>query len=308
MVLANQASLNSTVNREIQKMKKNLFGGFALGSLLVGGFLAVNSLFIVDQTEQVLVLQFGEHKKTIVEPGLNFKLPFLQQLEVYDKRVLNLDPAVQNFLLNDQEPLDVDYFVRYRISDPLDFYKKVTSITAAQDLLEKQVNSQLREALGQIVLEDILSEKRIEVLQEVTEKSKVGAANLGIEIVDVRIGKADLPEAISQTVFDRMRSERQEEAFEYKAQGKKASLEIRAEADLEVAVLLAKAKSDSDILRGEGEAERIRILNAAHGKDAEFYDFFLSLEANKKSLKKGTGPLYLTTDHPFLKQFSEFAQ
>ena len=287
-------------------MQKTLFGGLAV--LVVGGFLAINSLFIVDETEQVLVLQFGDYKRTIPEPGLNFKLPFLQQLKVYDKRVLNLDPAVQNFILADQKPLDVDYYVRYRISDPLEYYQKVTTTIAAQDLLEKKVNSQLREVLGQKLLVDILSEERIEILKVVTEKSKEDAEDLGIEIVDVRIGKADLPQEISQNVFKRMQTERQEEAFEFRAQGRKALLEIKAEADREVEVLIAKAMRTAEILRGEGEAARTRTLNDAYGKNPEFYQFFRSLEAYQNSLVSGSEPLVVTTDHPFLQQFSEFSQ
>jgi len=289
-------------------MKKTLFGGFGLGVLVVGAFIAYHSLFTVDETEQVLILQFGDHKRTITEPGLSYKLPFLQQVVSYDNRVLNLDPAVQNFLLADQEPLDVDYYVRYRISDPLEFYKKVTTISAARDLLEKQVNSQMRDALGQRFLEDILSEERTEILKTVTTRSGEGADDLGIEIVDVRIGKADLPQEISQNVFKRMQTERQEEAFEFRAQGRKAFLEIEAEADREVAVLIAKAKRTSEILRGEGEAARTRTLNAAYGKNPEFYQFFRSLEAYQESLASGSEPMIVTTDHPFLGQFATFGK
>ena len=285
---------------------KALFGGAGLIALVVAVIVAMNALFVIDEAEQAIKLQFGEPVDVIREPGLNFKIPFLQNVVRYDKRVLNMDPAAERFILADQKPLMVDYFVRYRIEDPLVYFRRIRTEAVATNRLTTIVNARMRDLLGQHLLTDILSEERVEILSNIVEASQSGAKDFGIEVVDVRIGKADLPPEISQTVYTRMTTERAEDAAEFRAQGKKAALEIRAEADRQATVLLAKANREAQILRGQGEAARTEVLNEAYGEDPEFYDFFRSLEAYREAMAKRTEPLIVTTENDFFKQFNSF--
>lgn len=287
-------------------MKSSVFGVGSLVLLAIAGFVGVNSLFTVDETEQVIVLQFGEPKATYTEPGLKFKVPFLQNVRYYDKRVLNFDPNIERFILADQEPINVDYYIRYRIADPLQYFKSVSTETRAEAILLSTTNAKMRSSLGNIVLDVLLSEERSDILNAISDATNEDTKSRGIEILDVRIGKADLPNETSERVYERMRSERQEIATATRAEGTRIATETRANAQQEVTVIKAKANRTAEILRGEGEAARTTILNQAYGADPEFYNFIRSLEAYQESLARQTQPMILTTDHDFLKGFETF--
>ncbi len=274
-----------------------------IGVLIVAGaFLASSMLFTVDQREQAMVLQFGEAQRTIKDPGLNFKLPW-QDVQKYEKRVLNLDPPVERIILSDQKPLLVDSFARYTIEDPLQFFKTVRSEEGAKARLGTIVNSGLRVELGKATLSTVLSPERdifmARVLKHVNEQAK----RFGIAILDIRIRRADLPNETSQAVFARMKTEREREAAEFRAQGFELAQRIQSTADREVTVLTAEAKKESEILRGQGDAALTKILNDAYGQDPEFFKFYRSMQAYEASLTKGTY-MVLTPDSDFFEFFS----
>jgi modulator of FtsH protease HflC len=283
-------------------MKSPVVLGIVLAAL---AFVGLSAVFVVDETEQVLVTQFGDPKKIVTEPGLNFKIPFVQELRGYDKRVLNLDPERERFLLKDQKPLIVDYFVRYRISDPLKFFQAVRDESVAEQRLERTVNTRLREALGRYLLPAVLSEERAAIMQEVRDAAASDTIKFGIEIVDVRIGKADLPDEINQTVFDRMKTEREQEAAQNRALGREKEREIKAAADREKIGIESAARRDAELLRGEGDGERTRLLNDAYGQDPEFFSFYRSMEAYRQSLTGGDSYMLLSLENDFFKEFNQ---
>lgn len=272
-----------------------------LGASAVALFLVANSFFLVKETEQVLVTQFGNIRQKIEKPGLHFKIPLLDQLRIFEKRILNLDPPSEEVLLSDQKRLVVDTFARYRITDMLSFFKTLSTETSAQQRLHTVINAAVRNNLGRVPLSDILSEKRNNLMKQIQDDVNEETKRFGIQVVDVRIVRADLPEQVTQATYDRMQSEREREAREARAQGEEVSLQIRSKADKEKTVLLAEAARDAQTLRGQGDQEAISIYANAFNKDPQFYAFYRSLEAYRKSLADPETTLILSPKSDFLR-------
>lgn len=274
--------------------------------LVVAGVVVASLAFVVDQREQVVVLQFGEPVRTIQEPGLKFKLPWpIQEVRRFERRVLNVDPPVEQVILADQRRLDVDVFGRYRITNPQLFLESVNNEGTARQRLSTFMIASLREVLGNATQVEVLSDARAGIMDSIREAVDARAAALGIDIVDVRIVRADVPEDTVQSVFDRMRSEREREAREFRAQGQELSQQIRARADRERTVLLAEAERESEILRGEGDEEAIRIRGEAFSQDEEFYSFYRALEAYRGSFNPDDTTLVLSPNSEFFRYFNE---
>ncbi len=265
--------------------------------------LASSSMFTVRQTHQALVLQFGEPKRVVTDPGLHFKMPLIQDVTYYDKRILDLDPAGQDMSLIDQRRINVDSFARYRIVDPLKFYQTVLTENAFRDRFGSILNGSVRDNLGRTDLADVLGAKRPEVMHEITTQVRRRAAEFGIEVLEVRIGRTDLTADTTQATYNRMRSDRMAEAADFRGRGQEQKSRIEGDADRERTVILAEAEKESQTLRGEGEAESRRILNAAQGRDAEFYGFFRALEAYRAALGEDT-TVVLSPDSDFFRYFS----
>lgn len=311
--------------------------------LLIGGVM--NSFFIIDQTQQALVLRFGKPVKTVTEPGLKFKVPFVDVVEMYDKRILALNADPKDVILRDQDRLIVDAYVTYRIKKPLRFYQAVRSERVLQQRLENILETSLREVMGREDLNTLLSPKRSEIMDairnnvsrlatgkslmkrgqkgnvddkkaydeavlsglaaddsdEATAATAEERAGLGIEIVDVRIMRTDLPKQTSDPIYNRMRSDRQKVAEKFRAEGAKESQIIRSEADKERTIMLADSERQSAIIRGQGDGEATRIFAESFGKDTEFFEFYRTMEAYKKSLNKDDTTVILSPDNNFLK-------
>jgi membrane protease subunit HflC len=274
-------------------------------ALLIVVTVVSNTVFILNETEQAIVLQFGETKQVYQEPGLKFKVPFIQNVVVYDKRVLDLDPPVQQVILSDQKRLDVDSFVRFIIKDPLKFFQAVGNEEVANQRLNTVVNSSLRRVLGNVTLIAVLSEQRVDIMNSIQRRVGEEAQKIGVEIVDVRIRRADLPLETSQAIFARMRSEREREANEFRAEGEEQAQEIRSKADRERTVILAEAEREAQILRGEGDKEALTILAKETSRDPRFYGFYRSLEAYKTSMKADDTTMVLSPDSEFFKYFNQ---
>lgn len=261
-----------------------------------------SSMFTVHQISQALVLQFGNPVRVEREPGLKFKLPFIQDVTYYDRRILDLDPSSQEVILADQKRVNVDAFARYRIVDPLEFRKAASTDANFRQVFGNRLNASVRAEIGRILLGDMLTEKRAKIMVEITSQMKAQASEFGIEVVDVRIGRTDLPEATAAAVYNRMRSDRVANAAELRANGEREKLRIEAEADKERTFILAKANRDAQILRGEGEAEKNKLLAAAYGQDQKFFNFYQSLETLTDGLGAGSRtPMYLSPDSELLR-------
>jgi membrane protease subunit HflC len=282
----------------------NWFTAAAIGVVAVI-FAAYNTLFVVDQTEQALVVQLGDPVRVIKEPGLAVKLPFLQNVLFMDKRVLELSGESGEVITADSKNIIVDAFARFRIADPLRFYQSVRDLRVARARLTPILNSTLRRVLGAEQFKALLSGERSELMHAIRDGVAVEARRLGIEIVDVRIRRSDLPDANQDAVFQRMRTERQRIASESRAKGDEEAQKIRSAADREVTVIKAEATSKADILRGEGEAERNRILGDAYGRDAEFFSFYRSLQAYEQALSGQNTTMVLSPGNPFFKYFEK---
>lgn len=269
-------------------------------AVVLGGIVAVWNLatFVVPQWEQAVVLQLGEPKRTVREPGLYFKLPFIQSVIYFDKRLLDYDAAPKELLTRDKQQLVVDNYTRWRIVEPLQFYRAVRNEAGAQSRLDDIVYSNLRENFGRQTLNEIVSAKRAALMEEITHKSDESAREYGIEVVDVRIKRADLPEKNEQNVFSRMRTERERLAKKFRAEGDEESRKIRSESDKQVQILTAEAQKQADILRGQGDAEAVRIFAEAYGKDEDFFAFVRTLDAYRRSLPDTT-TVVLSPESPF---------
>ena len=270
--------------------------------VVVLGIVAYGSLFTVHQINQALVLQFGNPIKVVREPGLNFKLPFVQDVTYYDRRTLDLDPPQQEVILADQKRVNVDSFARYRIVDPLEFRKKAVTDANFLQVFGGRLNSAVRAEVGQVLLGDMLTKKRAEVMQKITQQLKSQAADFGIEVIDVRIGRTDLPEDTSQAVYNRMRSSRIAQAAQLRSEGAELKAIIEARANRTRTVIMAEARKTSEILQGKGDAARNRILADAYGRDPEFFAFYRSMEAYREALGEGT-TMVLSPDSEFFKFF-----
>ena len=275
--------------------------------LAVVGFvailLAMGSVFTVHQTQLALVLQLGEPKRLETKPGLSFKLPIIQNVYFYDARILDLDPPGQDMSLIDQRRINVDSFARYKIVEPLKFFQSVQTETIFRDRFGNILNSSVRDALGRADLADLLGAKRADVMREITDAVKKREEEFGIKVVEVRIGRTELTQDTTQATSGRMRSDRVAEAAQKRGFGQEQKSRIEADADRERTVIIADAERQSQILRGEGEAESRRILNAAQGKDPEFYAFFRALEAYKAALGPGT-TMVISPDSDFFRYFN----
>ncbi len=271
--------------------------------LVAAGFLVKASLFTVHQAQQALVVQFGDPRRVITEPGLNLKIPLIQEVVYFDKRILGLDAQPEEILTTDQRRLVVDSFVRYRITNPLLFYQTVRNELGLRGRLAPSVANAFRGAFGKLDASTIISGDRPAAMQQVTTTLQEDSRRLGIELVDVRIKRADFPDTIGQAIFRRMQTERQREANEQRATGFELSERIRSEAERQRTILIADARRRSEILRGEGDAERTKIFAEAANKDPQFYDFYRSLQAYTKSLQPGDTTMVLSPDSEFFKYF-----
>lgn len=271
--------------------------------LVALGIIAYSSVFTVHETQQALVLQFGRPITIIRTPGLNFKLPFIQNVDYMEKRILDLDALPVEAVASDKKRIVVDAYSRFKIEDPLRFYQAVRNEETARSRLGSIVNSSLRKILGRVELETVLSGERAELVREITQDVNTEAEKLGIAVIDVRIKRADLPEANSQAVYRRMQAEREREAREVRARGAEQSQKIKADADRQRTVLLAEARKQSEITRGEGDAIRNRIYAEAFSTDPEFFTFYRSLQAYRKSLTANDTTMVLTPEGDFFRYF-----
>ena len=276
-----------------------------VGALVVVVLIVVfSSLFVVHQTEQALVLQFGKPVgEPIREPGLKFKLPLVQNVVFYDKRILYLEPSAEEVNAADQKRLVVDSYARYLIDSPLQFYQSVGSESVANARLASIINSTLRQVIGNVPLASVVAERRAEVMREVQKAVNLQAKAFGITVIDVRIRRADLPSENSQAIFERMKTERQREAAQFRAEGAREANKIRAGADRQRIEILATAQKQAQILRGEGDAQTIQIYADAFGRDKDFFSFYRSLEAYRSALANGDTTLVLSPDSEFLRFF-----
>lgn len=278
---------------------------FAFIAILFAALMAVySSAFTVDQTQQALVLQLGEPKRTIQEPGLAFKIPFIQDVTYYEKRVLSLIPQeAEEVILADQKRLKVDAFARYQISDPLLFYQTVRNETGARGRLEAIIDSSVRRALGRETLASILTGQRNDITRSIGEEVNESVSSLGIQIIDVRLRRADYPEATSQNIFNRMKSEREREAKEFRATGEEEAQKIRSAAEKTRTVIISEAQRVAQETRGAGDSNAIRIYADSFGKDPDFFSFYRSMEAYQKSLSKAGTSMVLSPDSAFFRFF-----
>jgi len=273
--------------------------------IVVTGFAIYLSLFVVKEINQAIVLQFGDPKKVIVEPGLQVKIPFIQNVVFLDRRILNLDAPPEEVIASDQKRLIVDAYARFKIVDPLKFYISVGDERVARSRLSTIINSRIRSVLGKQSLATLLSEDRTKQMAVIQEGVNTEAQNFGIEIIDVRIKRADLPQANSEAIYKRMQTEREREAKEFRAKGAEMAVTITSTADKEVTVLLANAKKQSEIMKGEGDGQRNKIFANAFGKDPQFFAFYRAMQAYEKALIGGDTSLILSPDSDFFKFFGD---
>jgi modulator of FtsH protease HflC len=284
-------------------MKLGIAGGVIAVLAVVAIIIGYGSLFTVYQTRQALVVRLGQPVRVVTEPGLHVKWPLIDSVISIDNRILDLEAPAQEVIASDQKRLVVDAFARYRINDPLRFYQTVSSIEGANSRLATLLVSSLRRVLGEANFIEVVRDERPQLTQRMREQVDREAAAFGIDVVDVRIRRADLPEQNSQAVYQRMQTERQREAAEFRAQGNQRSQEIRARADRDYTVLIADAQSRAEQIRGEGDAERNRIFAEAFGRDADFFAFYRSMQALEAGLKHNDTRMLLKPDSEFFRYF-----
>lgn len=281
-------------------MNKTFFTLFTIAL----AFLGLNSLFTMNERQQGLVLQFGEPKRVIQSSGLHFKLPLIQNVVRYDVRILEYDLPIEEVIAVDKKRMLIDSFTRFKIIDPLEFYKTVGTESSVRNRLNSNVISSLRRVVGKVTLEELLSEERSKIMEDIKVEVNNEASRFGIEVVDIRIRRADLPEANSQAIYERMISERVREAKEFRAKGSEIAQKIRAEADKERTVILAEATKKSEILKGEGESESVNIYANAFKQDPDFYSFYRSMQAYGNVLGEDGTTMILSPDSEFLEFFN----
>ena len=285
-------------------MRSPVTGIVALFVLFVVLIVAYSSVFTVQQTEQALVVRLGKPVGVVTEPGLHFKAPFVDSVIAIDNRILDLENPSQEIIAFDRRRLVVDAFARYRIKDPLRYYTSVGSIQAANLQLTTLLNASLRRVLGEVTFIQIVRDEREALMVRIRNQLDREADGYGIQVVDVRIRRADLPEQNSQAVYQRMQTERQREAAEFRAQGGQKAQEIRSNADREATVIVAEANSTAEQVRGEGDAERNRLFAEAYGKDPEFFAFYRSMTAYENGLRSADTRFLLQPDSDFFRFFS----
>jgi modulator of FtsH protease HflC len=284
-------------------MRLNLVGGLVAALVVLALIVAYGTLFTVYQTRQALVVRLGEPVRVITEPGLHYKIPLIDSVITIDKRILDLENPAQEVIASDQKRLVVDAFARYRIRDVLKFYQTVGNVEFANSQLSILLNSALRRVLGEATLTQVVRDQREHLMGRVREQLNTEAQGYGIAVVDVRIRRADLPEQNSQAVYQRMQTERQQEAAQYRAEGAQKAQELRAKADRDVTVLLAEAQSKGERTRGEGDGERNRIFADAYGRDPDFFAFYRSMQAYEAGLRATDTRMLLKPDTEFFRFF-----
>jgi membrane protease subunit HflC len=281
--------------------KKIALSAFIIIILFIGG----SSFFYVDQRVQALVLQFGEPVKLIKTPGLQFKIPLMQNVEYFDKRLILFDNPREEIISSDKKRLIVDTFARYIIVDPLKYYQTIRYESALRNRLGSILNDSLRQVLGRVPLADVISNKRKALLDEVGILVAAEAKDFGIRVEDVRIRRADLPPANSEAIFRRMQTERQQEAAQFRAEGNEEARKITSESERERTVLLANAERDGEILKGQGDAGKNKILGEAFSKDPEFFAFYRSMKAYSVALNNGDTTMVLSPESTFFEFFND---
>jgi len=276
---------------------------FLLPILALAGFVVYLSFFTVKEINQAIVLQFGDPKRVIAEPGLQIKIPFIQNVVFLDRRILSLDPQPEEVIASDQKRLIVDAYARFKIVDPLKFYVSVGNEMVARSRLATIINSRLRSVLGKHSLATLLSEDRTKQMAIIQDGVNTEAEKFGITIIVIRIKRADLPQANSEAIYKRMQTEREREAKQFRARGAEMAVTITSTADKEVTVLLANAKKQSEIMKGEGDGRRNKIFADAFGKDPDFFSFYRAMQAYEKALIGGETSLILSPDSDFFKFF-----
>jgi membrane protease subunit HflC len=284
-------------------MKLGITGGILAVLLLIAVVVGYSATFTVYQTRQALVVRLGQPVRVILEPGLNFKLPLIDSVIHIDKRILDLDNPAQEVIASDQKRLVVDAFARYRIFDPLRFFQSVGSVEAVNLRLSTLLNAALRRVLGETTLTEVVRDERASLMARVREQLDREAKAFGVDVVDVRIRRADLPDQNSQAIYQRMQTERQREAAEFRAQGSQRAQEIRSRADREVTVLVADATSRGEQIRGEGDGERNRIFAEAFSRDADFFIFYRSMQAYRTGMRSNDTRMLLKPDSEFFRYF-----
>jgi membrane protease subunit HflC len=273
--------------------------------IAVLGFLGYLTFFTVTEVQQAIVLQFGDPKRIIQKAGLNFKIPVIQNVVFLDTRILNLDAPPEEVIASDQKRLIVDAFARFKIKDPLQFYISVGNERVARSRLSTIVNARIRGVLGKEELQTLVSKDRARLMDQITTDVNTEASKLGIEIIDVRIKRADLPQANSEAIYRRMQTERQREAKEFRAEGAEIAQTVKSTADKEVTIILAEANKKAQILKGEGDGQRNKIFANAFGKDPSFFSFYRSMQSYEKSLVGKDTSLILSPDSDFFKYFGK---
>jgi membrane protease subunit HflC len=286
-------------------MKFGIAGGVLAVLAVIAAIVGYSSLFTVYQTRLALVVRLGQPVRIVTEPGLNFKIPLIDSVIYVDKRILDLENAAQEVIASDQKRLVVDAFARYRIKDALLFYQSVGSIEGANGRLSTLLNAALRRVLGEATLTHVVRDERAALMARVREQLDKEAGAFGITVVDVRIRRADLPEQNSQAVYQRMQTERQREAAEFRANGSQRKQEIQARADRDVTVLIAEAQSKAEQTRGEGDAERNRIFAEAFTRDPDFFAFYRSMQAYETGLRANDTRMVLKPDSDFFRYFAD---
>jgi len=276
---------------------------FLLPLIIVIGFVVYLSFFTVKEINQAIVLQFGDPKRVIAEPGLQIKIPFIQNVVYLDRRILSSDPAPEEVIASDQKRLIVDAYARFKIIDPLKFYISVGDERVARSRLATIINSRIRSVLGQHSLATLLSEDRTKQMAIIQEGVNAEAEKFGITIIDIRIKRADLPQANSEAIYKRMQTEREREAKQFRARGAEMAVTITSTADKEVTVILANANKQSEIMKGEGDGIRNKIFADAFGQDPEFFSFYRAMQAYETALIGGETSLILSPDSDFFKFF-----
>jgi modulator of FtsH protease HflC len=281
--------------------------GFFLAVLALAAVGLYSSAFIVHQYQQAIVLRFGDptaRGAPITMPGLHWKIPFVETVEFFDKRILDIDTDPQTVIVADKKQLVVDSFARYRIVDPLKYYQKLRDEQGARSRLGVVLDSSLRLVLGSASIEAVVRDKRGELMDEIQRRVNTDAKEFGIEITDVRIMRADLPPAISESIYKRMQTERQQEANQFRGEGEEQSRRIKADADRQVTILKAEATRDSEIVRGEGDAQRNKIFAEAFGKNESFFEFYRTMQAYERGLKSGETRMVLSPSSDFFRYFN----
>jgi membrane protease subunit HflC len=276
---------------------------FLLPLIIVIGFVVYLSFFTVKEINQAIVLQFGDPKRVIAEPGLQIKIPFIQNVVFLDRRILSLDPTPEEVIASDQKRLIVDAYARFKIVDPLKFYISVGDERVARSRLATIINSRLRSVLGTQSLATLLSEDRTKQMAIIQEGVNTEAEKFGITIIDVRIKRADLPQANSEAIYKRMQTEREREAKEFRAKGAEMAVTITSTADRKVTIILANARKQSEIMKGEGDGQRNKIFANAFSKDPKFFSFYRAMQAYENALIGGDTSLILSPDSDFFKFF-----